>query len=368
MKINIDVVKPGMVAKHAIYEKNQSYPLINENSIITEFDLAKLKNRGFKSIHVKTNGEIEENSSFVLYDYLRDAYEKLDYVKVVELSKELVSKMLNNPYPVLNLNHYFEVNEDDFMHKFNICLMSTFIGIIYNKEQFYKEKIVKLDYLAAASIMQDIGKKYQNAEIFKNIFSPKLNRVMFPGYDEKMFSNYDEKLYPLYSYAMMNNEAEIPAALKNIFLYLNEREDGRGIFKIPKEVMSNSNRKDIICSKIINIARQYDYLLTKVIKNDIDVANIPIIMNQAVVSNGLSEELVNMFLNYIPIYAKGTRVLLSNYQTGFIKNINLQFIDKPVVIIENTNELVDLSQREDIFIKKIIELEFIEVKSNSISK
>ena len=50
--------------------------------------------------------------------------------------------------------------------------------------------------------------------------------------------------------------------------------------------------------------------------------NIDEIKNENM-TNGLSEELVNMFLNYIPIYAKGTRVLLSNYQTGFIKNINL---------------------------------------------
>lgn len=368
MKIDIDKVTPGMIAKNSIYDKNKSYPLIKENSIITEFDLAKLKNRGFKTIHVKTNGEIEENSAFILYDYLKDAYNNLDYLKIIELSKELVFKMLNNPYPVLNLNYYFEVNDDDFMHKFNICLMSTFIGILYNKEQFYKEKIVKLEYLAAASIMQDIGKKYQREEVFKNVFSPKLNKIMFPGYDENMFAKYNEKMYPIYTYAMVNNVTEIPATLKNIFLYLNEREDGKGMFKISKDLMLDSNRKDITSSKIINVARQYDYLLNQVIKNNINITNIPKIMNQAIISNGLSSDFVEMFLKYIPLFAKGSRVLLNNGQTGFIKEINLQFINKPVVILEDNNELVDLSIEKDLFICQIMELEFIKSNSNNFSK
>ena len=47
-----------------------------------------------------------------------------------------------NPYPVLDLNSYFEIEQDDFIHIFNICLMSTFIGNIYNKNPLRDRKLL----------------------------------------------------------------------------------------------------------------------------------------------------------------------------------------------------------------------------------
>lgn len=368
MKININSVEPGMIAKRNIYEKNKTYPLIVQDSIITEFDLAKLKSRGVKSIHVKTNGEIEENSTFVLYDYIRESYNNLDYIRILELSREIASKVLINPYPVLNLNHYFRVDENDFMHKFNICMMSTFIASVYNKQQIHSEKMLKLDYLAAASILLDIGKKYKSSEIFKKTIFPRLNKTMFPGYEDSMFLKYDERLYPLYTYTTLNKISEIPSALKNIFLYLNEREDGKGLLRVSSQTMKSDDKNEIVCAKILNIARQYDYLLNYVIKNEISVKNIPVVLRQAVKANGLSSELVEMFLQYIPLYSKGTRVLLSNGDIGFIEQNNLKFVDKPIIRLENPDEIIDLCKQENISIDKIIELEILKNKNNSLSR
>ncbi len=372
MKININSVEPGMISKYNIYEKNQTYPqtypIIIQDRIITEFDLAKLKSRGVKSIHVKTNGEIEENSTFVLYDYIREAYNNLDYIKILELSKEVASKVLINPYPVLNLNHYFRVDENDFMHKFNICIMSTFIASVYNKQQIYSKKMLKLDYLAAASILLDIGKKYKSPEIFKKTIFPRLEKPTFPGYEDSIFLKYDERLYPLYTYTTLNKINEIPSVVKNIFLYLNEREDGKGLLKVSSETMQSDDKSEIIYSKIINVARQYDYLLNYVIKNEISVKNIPVVLRQAVETNGLSSKFVEMFLQYIPLYSKGTRVLLSNKEIGFIEQNNLKFVDKPIIRLENTDEIIDLCKQENISIDKIIELEILKNKNNSLSR
>ena len=346
MKISISKIKDGMIAEKNIYDKhNKIYPLIKEDSIITEMDILKLQSRGFKYIDVKTKGNIETNSAYLLFEDLKEAYENLNYIDILKYSKEIVTKILINPYPVLDLNSYFEIEQDDFIHIFNICLMSTFIGNIYNKNQLYQENMLKLDKIYL-----------------------KMNKTIFPNYNEIIFREFNPKFNNVYSYAMLNEELELPSLIKNSIIYINEREDGKGLLGVPDKIVDNKERKEIEMAKIMKIANQYDYLLNQIINNNIDLKNVPVILNQAVKTNGLSQEIVELFLKYIPLYAKGTRVLLSNNELATIEKVNTVYINHPVVKLESTNELIDLLTNRTISISKIVELEIENIRTNGLTR
>ena len=371
MKISISKIKDGMIAEKNIYDKhNKIYPLIKEDSIITEMDILKLQSRGFKYVDVKTKGNIETNSAYLLFEDLKEAYENLNYIDILKYSKEIVTKILINPYPVLDLNSYFEIEQDDFIHIFNICLMSTFIGNIYNKNQLYQENMLKLDCLAAASILQFIGKRFNSNKIKIKLdkIDLKMNKTIFPNYNEIIFREFNPKFNNVYSYAMLNEELELPSLIKNSIIYINEREDGKGLLGVPDKIVDNKERKEIEMAKIMKIANQYDYLLNQVINNNIDLKNVPVILNQAVKTNGLSQEIVELFLKYIPLYAKGTRVLLSNNELATIEKVNTVYINHPVVKLESTNELIDLLTNRAISISKIVELEIENIRTNGLTR
>lgn len=369
MKISLNKMQAGMIASSNIYDKkNKVYPLIKENSIITEMDIMKLKSRGFDYVDVKTKGLIEKNSAYLLFEDLKEAYENFDYDSILKYAKEIVTKILINPYPVLDLNSYFEIEEKDFIHIFNICLMSTFIGNIYNKNQLYQENMLKLDCLAAASILQFIGKEFKSEKIDVEKLEIKMNKTIFPKYNAEIFNKFNSQYIPIYSYAILNDILEIPSIIKNSIIYINEREDGKGILGVPEQIMKNKERKEIEMAKIVKIANQYDYLLNQIINNNIDLKNAPIILNKAVKTNSLSQEIVEMFLKYIPLYAKGTRVMLSNNELAVIEKVNTVYINHPVVRLEETNEIIDLLKLPAISITKIVELEIENNKSNSISR
>lgn len=369
MKISISKIKVGMIAEKNIYDKhNKIYPVIKEDSIITEMGILELQSRGFKYVDVKTKGNIETNSAYLLFEDLKEAYENLNYIDILKYSKEIVTKILINPYPVLDLNSYFEIEQDDFIHIFNICLMSTFIGNIYNKNQLYQENMLKLDYLATASILQFIGKRFNSNKIKLDKIELKMNKTIFTNYNEIIFREFNPKFNNVYSYAMLNEELELPSLIKNSIIYINEREDGKGLLGVPGKIVDNKERKEIEMAKIMKIAKQYDRLLNQIINNNIDLKNVPVVLNQAIKKNGLSQEIVELFLKYIPLYAKGTRVLLSNNELATIEKVNTVYINHPVVKLESTNELIDLLTNRTISISKIVELEIENIRTNGLTR
>lgn len=372
MKIAIDKLEPGMILKENVYNKNSSIPLILSGDMLTEFSIMKIKITGKKIVDVVAEKEIEETISEIVKNDMKVAVSNFDYFKISELSRQIVTKILNSQIIKIDFSSYLSIDISSFEHVINACIMSIYISSIYNKNEEYATNYIDLDYMAIASLIKDIGKKCEDPKVLESIYPPKINKEIFVGFSNDYYTSYHEKAYNLYTYSMLQDEYDIPTIIKNSILYLNEREDGKGLLKVSESIMKDKNRKEVMMAKIMQVAIFYEYITDHIIRNKMSINNIPVILKQAVLKLGYSEEIVNFFIKFLPVVCPGTRVKLSTGEIGYVEAIRLEDMYKPKIRIEDTNEIIDLYFNSNIIITEVLGPKFVnelkkhEQKSNSI--
>lgn len=371
MKIAIDKLEPGMILKANVYNKNSIIPLMLEGEVLTEFSISKIRNIDKKHVDVLAEKEIEETITLGEKKDIKVALNTFDYYKINEMSRHVVRKILACQLINIDFSNYLNIDSSSFEHVMNACIMSIFIANIYNKKEIYADKSINLDYMAIASLIQDIGKKCKDPKVLEKIYPPKINKTLFKGFSESYYTSYHEEAYNLYTYSMLQNEYDIPSIIKNSILYLKEREDGKGLLKVSENVMIDGSRKEIIMAKIMQVAIFYEYITDHIIKNKMNINNIPIILKQSISKLGYSEEIVNLFIKYMPVVCQGSRVKLSTGEIGYVESINTDNIYKPKIRIENSEEVVDLFFNDNIKIVEVLSPKVIndlkqEEKSNSL--
>ena len=222
---------------------------------------------------------------------------------------------------------YFNVKTFDnytYEHSLSVATYAAMMGLAcgFNEEEIRK--------LTIAGILHDIGKQCIDSAI--------LNKPSRLSQDE-----FNEiKKHTLLGYNMVKNNTDLVATIKIVILEHHENEDGSGY---PRGITG----KDIYkFSKIVHIVDVYDALISK--RPYKDPMNPKEAIDFIIEKTGtmFSEEYVNVFIQIMPSYPRGSIVMLNDGRKAIVLKNHIGAIHSPDVRILDTKEVVKLRVEQDI--------------------
>ncbi|MCT4507507.1 MAG: HD-GYP domain-containing protein [Tepidibacter sp.] len=350
--VNVDELKIGMILEKDIISSN-GICLLSEGF---EFDdIEKIKNMLFIHDVHKVNVLVEEGMDdtytkeyFEVYDFKQDMRELLYNLKMgfssIEygegIKKDDFEKTIENAIKACDrkLNLFKLINKlkdmDDYiyMHSMTVTLTSYQIGKWIGLSEY------ELKELTLAAILSDLGK----IKISKDII----------GKSEKLTKEeYEEiKKHCTLGYKMVKEIPDISDKIKKAVFEHHEKIDGSG-YPIGK-------KGEQICTyaKIIAIADVYSALTSNRPYRDKHTPFDAIKILEEKFLSKLDTEILYLFLKKIAGEYLGNKVVLDNGKIGKIIFIPNQNICRPLVEIEDTDEIIDLSNSKNskVYIKEFI--------------
>lgn len=288
-------------------------------------DSIKYKDIAFKQVKKRYNRNVLE-----IKEILNDLSKGNDVsIEKINLISNSIYEPINNEYYVVQcLSELKSVDEYTFTHSINVSLYAMLLG----KWLLLPEsKIVDLIH---AGLLHDVGKtKIPTSILNKN--------------GELGIEDFNQiKKHPIYSLKIIKDIDGLSDESKEAVLMHHEREDKSGY---PTGV---SGTKMNICSKIIAIANFYDSITSERAyrKRVNPFEAFEIIQGQFI--NKFDIHVANTFLSNIATCYIGTKVLLSNGQTGEIVYVPPHAITKPIISINS--EYLDLSNDSTLKIISIV--------------
>ena len=324
--ISINYVKEGTLLGLPIFDEYGRI-LVNKDVILTKKIIEKLKEKGILEICI--HDDISEGID--MYDDISQKLKSktikhlknLNLDKVQENANKIVDELLYNSdvYEYVNIKTF---DNYTYEHSIAVSVYSAMIGISYG---FSENEVRKL---AIGGMLHDIGKNCIDYNILN-----KPEKLTPEEYEQV-------KTHPLFGYNMLNKNTSISATSKIVILEHHENEDGTGY---PRKLKSNEIYK---FSKIVHIADVYDALISerpyKKAMNPKDAIDYIIEKSGTM----FSEEFVNVFIQIMPSYSKGSIVELNDGRKAIVLKNILGNIHRPDIRILNTKEIIKLSQNNDI--------------------
>ncbi|MCI8640548.1 MAG: hypothetical protein HFJ59_01545 [Clostridia bacterium] len=264
---------------------------------------------------------------------------------------------------------YIQQLNDKSSHSVIVACFSILLAKRYNDRlkllnpKLSKDALIKLEDIAMAAVLQDIGKSCEDSEHLKRI--PPLEKIpgikeiqeKLPAIKDVPLDRYDERYSSVYSYLLLGSlsEGTINKDVKMMVLLSNEPETGKGCLRVPENI-SNQKRPNIEGAKVIHICDIFDKSMKKAIEQEHSLEEVASEINQYTVDGTINRELGEIFMRNVQLYPINTRVVLSDNRIArVIKNYyNKYDVYKPTVQIVATNGIIDLRKRTDITIKSMI--------------
>jgi len=285
----------------------------------------KYKDIAFKQLKERYNKNV-----LAVKEILND----LSKGKNVSIEKiNLVSNSLYEPidseyYVVRCLSELKSVDDYTFIHSINVSMYAMLLGKWLLLPQ---SKIVDLIH---AGLLHDVGKTK-----ISNLILNKKGKLEIGDFQQI-------KKHPIYSFEIIKSIEGVSAESKDAVLKHHEREDKSGY---PSGVGGSEMS---ICSKVIAITNFYDSITSERAyrKRVNPFEAFEIIQGQAMTKFDI--HIVNTFLSNIATCYIGSKILLSNGQTGEIVYVPPQVITKPIISINS--EYFDLSKDNKVKIVKML--------------
>ncbi|WP_438347647.1 HD-GYP domain-containing protein [Paenibacillus sp. FA6] len=237
----------------------------------------------------------------------------------------LLSDVISNKELLIELTDIRTVDNAQYVHAMNVCLLSTVMGINLGLNYIQTKE------LAIGALLHDLGK---NGLLLEDEISPSVREHhTWRGFEK------------------IKNKREFNLLIAHVALQHHERVDG---FGIPRGLSGDEIH---IYAKIVAVANTYDHLISHL---DGDKALLPheaCEKMMAMSEQQLDRDVLIQFTRMVSIYPNGTAVRLSTKETGVVVSQHRGLPGRPVVRIirNNGNDLdikeVDLAQETTIFIE-----------------
>lgn len=325
-QINIAQATAGMVLAKPIYdEKNRI--LINAGSVLSDNIVKKLVEMGFYNICIDT----EDTKDIVLEDVVPittknkaiQSIHNLDMPSIIESAKEIVACISEST----NLSFDFFDGRDeknyDYQHAVTVAELSIAMGKLVTDPNGNPLSQNGLYELAIAALLHDIGKRCSDRKILEQLRIP----------SDKI--QYSEEMAPVFSYNLLKDNSLISGTARVGILFHKTDENGKGA---PMKV---DPAKMHIFSKILHIADTYDTLTNKGLNEDGNALSSADAIEYLMANcdTKFNRELIRNFVNYIPIYPKGSHVKLSNNMSGIVYENTVGQMTRPKVILEDGRKI-----------------------------
>lgn len=355
--IKIEELETGSVVAQDLYANTQ-YPIIHQNTAITEEHLHVLKAFNIEIVPIvngtrkRKEGLNELGSEGSERDqHFSTSFEKMYFDAVEQFKREfhqweygikvnieeirnimlpIVEEVLVNRTIIFALNSYSNAKDYLYHHCISIGIIAAKIG---NQLGFDRGTIIQL---AIAGTLADCGMSKV----------PKTIRNKKEALNEKEFT--EIRKHPVYSYGMIKDIPTLKSEMKIAISQHHERLDGSGYplaLKAEKisqyaQIIAVSDMFHAMTNERLYRSKESPFKVIEMIKED-EFGKFDIQVVQA---------FINLFAD-LPI---GTKVELNNKQKGIIMFINRYTPTRPILKVDGTDEILDLSQKRSCHISRIM--------------
>lgn len=254
----------------------------------------------------------------------------LEITKVRNILLPLIEMIETSSGDLFSLHHLSNENEYLFQHSVAVGLLSAFIG---KKLNYNKGDIVQL---ALAGCLADCGM----AKISPNILNKK----------GALTSNEFEEIknHPTYSYKMIQGNSLLRDASKIGIFQHHERLDGSGY------PLGERDQKIHTFAKIIAVADTFHAMTSARLYRK---KQSPFKVLEMIIQDNFGKfdlTAIKALQSGIMNFSIGSKVKLSNGQTAEILFIEEKSPTRPLIKITETQEIIHLEKKRDVFIDEIL--------------
>lgn len=315
--VGIDQLSVGMKLAKPIYDAS-SRVLLGANTILNKEYIRKLVERGLGGLYIEDEISDDIDIQEVITEELRNegvrALKSGDIDLTMKVAKDIVGQILDQSSVTLELVDLRTFDDYTFRHSVNVAVLATVIGINMELNRY------DLEELCIAAILHDIGKLMVNPVIIN-----KPGKLTDQEYEEV-------KKHPEYAYDILRDRFDISSRVRASILAHHENEDGSGY---PHGYHSN---QIYIFAKIIHVADVFDALTARRPYKEAYARAEAVEYLMGSCDRLFNREVVTAFLQSVPVYPKGTTVLLSDQREALVIG-NTKNVLRPVVRFVDGSEL-----------------------------
>ncbi len=315
--------------------------LIYEDTELKIDYIEKLAQLGVEYVYIKEKKR-ENQEDFTLEEQVR-----LEYSQKV---KELLERHIHNNNKNIGelgevatnifeqvieqkevLECVIEIHErsaDLYEHSVSTCVLSVLTALKLGITPSVAKEV------AIGSLLHDIGIRY----IDVNYVNTELDDMS--SYEVKEY-----KKHPVYGYSALEKEGWVSDIAKSLILSHHECIDGTGY---PMHSRDNYELKQVlaVCDTFDSLICGIGYKRRKV--------HEAIEYIRYYSGTKYNKKVCDIFLEFIFLYPNGTQVVLNDGRVAKVIRQNKTLKERPVICIEDTNEIIDMMKVKNIFIEKII--------------
>ena len=318
-----DHLLPGMISLKSIYNR-RGVCLLGANHVLTPPIITQLCNQHYPGVFVYDEfPELGKMNPGFGEDWRISevkAQHILNVDRVIFFATSVVESILHMEDRLLDMVELKEHKHDIYTHSVNVAMISTVCGIGMGlSDQELKE-------LATTAMLHDIGKLAIPDEI--------LNKPGKLNDDEMELMKSHSQL----GATILDQTSALTNEMKKSILMHHENYDGSGY-------PTGAKGEEIpLYARIIHVADVYDAMIQKRSYkkpfNPLEV--VEYLMGNAGIMFDI--DVIYSFLRYVTIYPVGTMVTLSDgREARVVKNRPNQAL-RPVVVLKETKERVDLAE------------------------
>ncbi|WP_261131438.1 HD-GYP domain-containing protein [Bacillus sp. Marseille-Q3570] len=356
MKVLVHNLNQGEVLTNDVFSLT-SRPIITRDTELTEEHIEVLKAFSINEVEVKTHKSAakkqkDENMTYsttntaqntdfhslykkavIQYKKQFENWQAGTAVDLYQIRLEIVPLLeiaLDKPKTILSLHHFSEAQDYIYHHAVSVGLISSFLA---KKLSYSKGDIIQLG-LAGALI--DCGMS-------------KIQPKIFNKRDNLTQSEYEEvKQHPILGYKMLKGVTGIKESVLLSVLQHHEREDGSGYPLGTKGSQLNQY------SRIAAIADVFHAMTSERIYTTKQSPFKVLEQMQMDQFGKFDTKILNILVNELTAFSVGTKVELTNGHVGEIVFIDPQSHTRPMVKIDEVDEIIALTKRTDLYIETIL--------------
>ena len=324
--ISLGEVKEGMRLAHDLYD-SFGRTLIGNSCVLTDYYIDKLYEYGFDGIYIED--ELSEGIEIdsIISPGLRA--KGLIYVRESNIdgcqsvAKKMVQEILEKGMLSLDLADLRTYDDYTYAHSVNVAVICCVIGMGLQFDE------VDLTNLVTAALLHDLGKLQIPSEILN-----KPGRLTQEEYQIM-------KSHSTLSYELIAERWDLSAHIKNAVFFHHENVDGSGY---PYGIEGSEQS---IFTKILHVADVYDALVSK---RPYKEPYSPYEATEYLMGGcGImfDKQVVETLIQYVPLYPKGTTIILSDGRRGIIYENAGMYNLRPIVRLMD-GSLLDLMDNDNL--------------------
>lgn len=363
IKLNVHELDVGKVIAEDIFA-NTNYPIIHKNTQVTHehlhifkvFNITKvpvfkddIQSFQKKKEIIKENVEVEEvvvqeetESTFAIkYEEAVQQFKKefgnwqagakVEIAKIRNIILPIVDDILENRNLIFELNN-FSTPKDYLYHH---CIATGLISAVITQKLGYDRGDIL--QMAFAGCLADCG----------------MSKIPTKIRDKKGLLSEAEfteiKQHPIYSFNLVKDLTALRNEMKIAIYQHHERLDGSG-YPLGKKI----ENKITLFSQIIAVADTFHAMTSERLYRSKESPFRVIEMIKEEEFGKFNIKVVDALVNVVADLPIGTKVELSNLERGEILFVNKFSPTRPIVKLDETNELIDLSTNRRYYISRII--------------